>query len=138
MRVTDEAIDRIKQMIMSGELQPGDRLPREADLAARLGLSRNSLREAVKAWTRTEGLSTYDRRDHTGLLRNLVVREGRRTGALQARLVTSPGDLLGDELAEAVPGHPGLSDDTLLDIARACPAGAIVLRDEQGEEIEVY
>ncbi|WP_406051823.1 FadR/GntR family transcriptional regulator [Kribbella sp. NBC_00889] len=49
MRVTDEAIDRIKQMIVSGELQPGDRLPREADLAARLGLSRNSLREAVKA-----------------------------------------------------------------------------------------
>jgi GntR family transcriptional regulator, transcriptional repressor for pyruvate dehydrogenase complex len=49
MRVTDEAIDRIKQMIVAGELRPGDRLPREADLAARLGLSRNSLREAVKA-----------------------------------------------------------------------------------------
>jgi DNA-binding FadR family transcriptional regulator len=49
VRVTDEAIDRIKQMIVAGELQPGDRLPREADLAARLGLSRSSLREAVKA-----------------------------------------------------------------------------------------
>ncbi|MGW6280699.1 FadR/GntR family transcriptional regulator [Kribbella sp. NPDC055071] len=49
MRVTDEAIERIKQMIVSGELRPGDRLPREPDLAARLGLSRNSLREAVKA-----------------------------------------------------------------------------------------
>jgi GntR family transcriptional repressor for pyruvate dehydrogenase complex len=49
MRVTDEAIDRIKQMIVTGELRPGDRLPREADLAARLGLSRSSLREAVKA-----------------------------------------------------------------------------------------
>jgi DNA-binding FadR family transcriptional regulator len=47
--VTDEAIDRIKQMIVSGELRPGDRLPREADLADRLGLSRNSLREAVRA-----------------------------------------------------------------------------------------
>jgi GntR family transcriptional regulator, transcriptional repressor for pyruvate dehydrogenase complex len=47
--VTDEAIDRIKQMIVSGELRPGDRLPREADLAERLGLSRNSLREAVRA-----------------------------------------------------------------------------------------
>jgi DNA-binding FadR family transcriptional regulator len=34
MRVTDEAIDRIKQMIVAGELRPGDRLPREADLAA--------------------------------------------------------------------------------------------------------
>jgi GntR family transcriptional repressor for pyruvate dehydrogenase complex len=47
--LTDEAIDKIKQMITSGELGPGDRLPREADLAERLGLSRNSLREAVRA-----------------------------------------------------------------------------------------
>jgi DNA-binding FadR family transcriptional regulator len=49
MAVTDDAILRVKQMIASGELRPGDRLPREADLAERLGLSRNSLREAVKA-----------------------------------------------------------------------------------------
>jgi GntR family transcriptional repressor for pyruvate dehydrogenase complex len=47
--VTDAAIDKIKQMILSGELAPGDRLPKEADLAVRLGLSRNSLREAVRA-----------------------------------------------------------------------------------------
>jgi GntR family transcriptional repressor for pyruvate dehydrogenase complex len=49
MAVTDEAIDKIKDMIVMGELRPGDRLPKEADLAERLGLSRNSLREAVKA-----------------------------------------------------------------------------------------
>jgi DNA-binding FadR family transcriptional regulator len=49
MALTDEAIERIKEMIVSGELKPGDRLPKEADLAERLGLSRNSLREAVKA-----------------------------------------------------------------------------------------
>ena len=49
MALTDEAIDKIKRMITSGELGPGDRLPREADLAERLGLSRNSLREAVRA-----------------------------------------------------------------------------------------
>src|SRR5690349_1435798 len=36
-------------MITRGELKPGDRLPRESDLAARIGLSRNSLREAVRA-----------------------------------------------------------------------------------------
>jgi GntR family transcriptional repressor for pyruvate dehydrogenase complex len=47
--LTDEAIDKIKQMILSGRVRPGEKLPREADLAAELGLSRNSLREAVKA-----------------------------------------------------------------------------------------
>ncbi|MEU8208768.1 FadR/GntR family transcriptional regulator [Micromonospora sp. NPDC049044] len=49
MALTDEAIGKIKNMITSGELGPGDRLPKETDLARRLGLSRNSLREAVKA-----------------------------------------------------------------------------------------
>lgn len=49
MALTDEAIERIKEMIVSGELRPGDRLPKESDLAERLGLSRNSLREAVRA-----------------------------------------------------------------------------------------
>jgi GntR family transcriptional repressor for pyruvate dehydrogenase complex len=49
MAVTDEAILRIKEMILNGELNPGDRLPPEKDLSERLGLSRNSMREAVKA-----------------------------------------------------------------------------------------
>ncbi|HEY0689048.1 MAG TPA: FCD domain-containing protein [Kribbella sp.] len=49
MAVTDEAILRIKAMIRSGELQPGDRLPPEKELSDVLGLSRSSLREAVKA-----------------------------------------------------------------------------------------
>jgi GntR family transcriptional regulator, transcriptional repressor for pyruvate dehydrogenase complex len=47
--VTDEAIEKIKAMITSGALRAGDRLPKEADLASALGLSRNSLREAVRA-----------------------------------------------------------------------------------------
>jgi 23S rRNA (uracil1939-C5)-methyltransferase len=63
----------------------------------------DEVREAVKAWCREEGLSSYDRREGTGLLRNLVVREGRRTGQLQARIVTSPGDFRSAELAAVVP-----------------------------------
>src|SRR5436189_4349853 len=47
--VTGEAIDRMRELIASGEWGPGTRLPREADLAKQLGLSRNSLREAVRA-----------------------------------------------------------------------------------------
>ncbi|WP_369373176.1 FadR/GntR family transcriptional regulator [Promicromonospora sp. Populi] len=49
MAVTDTAIRRIKQMIVDGELRPGDRLPSEKELSERLGLSRSSMREAVKA-----------------------------------------------------------------------------------------
>ncbi|GAA3179218.1 FadR/GntR family transcriptional regulator [Streptomyces virens] len=49
MAVTDEAIEKIKSMIVSGALRPGSRLPKESELAADLGLSRNSLREAVRA-----------------------------------------------------------------------------------------
>ncbi|MGZ3498927.1 MAG: FadR/GntR family transcriptional regulator [Vulcanimicrobiaceae bacterium] len=49
MSLTDEAIEKIKAMIVAGELRPGDRLPKEPELADRLGLSRNSLREAVRA-----------------------------------------------------------------------------------------
>ena len=49
MAVTDEAILKIKSMILSGELGPGDRLPPEKELSEALGLSRSSLREAVKA-----------------------------------------------------------------------------------------
>jgi GntR family transcriptional regulator, transcriptional repressor for pyruvate dehydrogenase complex len=47
--VTDDAIEKIRELIVSGRWGPGDRLPRESELAAQLGLSRNSLREAVRA-----------------------------------------------------------------------------------------
>ncbi|MGP4033643.1 FadR/GntR family transcriptional regulator [Pseudarthrobacter sp. 1C304] len=49
MAVTDEAIGKIKGMLLRGELSAGDRLPPEKELSERLGLSRSSLREAVKA-----------------------------------------------------------------------------------------
>jgi len=49
MALTDEAIEQIRNLIRSGALPPGSRLPPENELAAQLGLSRNSMREAVKA-----------------------------------------------------------------------------------------
>jgi 23S rRNA (uracil1939-C5)-methyltransferase len=64
----------------------------------------DEVRETVKAWCREEGLTAWDRESQTGLLRNLVVREGRRTGQVQARIVTSPGSQFRvDELAAATP-----------------------------------
>ena len=61
-------------------------------LASEVG---NAARERVVEWARGAGLTPFDRRSGQGLLRNLVVREGRRTGQLQVRLVISAegGDL---------------------------------------------
>jgi 23S rRNA (uracil1939-C5)-methyltransferase len=62
----------------------------------------NELREQVLAFCRQQGLQAWDRKEHKGFLRNLVVREGRRTGATQVRLITSPGKLDVDALIAAV------------------------------------
>lgn len=92
MPVTDGAIGKIKDMIVTGELGPGAKLPREADLAERLGLSRNSLREAVKALS---------------LIRVLDVRQGDGT------YVTSlEPSLLLEAMGFAVDFH---RDDTVLE-----------------------
>jgi 23S rRNA (uracil1939-C5)-methyltransferase len=72
---------------------------RDVMLASERG---NELREQVLAWCRDQGLSAWDRREQQGFLRNLVVREGRRTGQFQVRLVTSPGKLDADSLIGAV------------------------------------
>lgn len=49
MGVTDEAVMKIRELILDGTLKAGDRLPHEQELASTLGLSRSSMREAVRA-----------------------------------------------------------------------------------------
>ncbi len=46
---TDVVIQSVKDMITSGRLAPGSRLPIEKELAASLGVSRGTLREGVRA-----------------------------------------------------------------------------------------
>jgi GntR family transcriptional regulator, transcriptional repressor for pyruvate dehydrogenase complex len=105
--VTDEAIEKIKEMIISGDLRPGDRLPREADLAQRLGLSRSSLREAVRALS---------------LVRILDVRQGDGT------YVTSlDAALLLDALSFVTELHQDRSVLELLEARRVLEAEAAAL-----------
>jgi GntR family transcriptional repressor for pyruvate dehydrogenase complex len=96
--VTDDAIQQLKAMISSGELRPGDRLPREADLARDLGLSRNSLREAVRALS---------------LIRILDVRQG--DGTYVSSLAS---DSLLDALSFIVEFHHDASVLDLLEVRR--------------------
>ena len=54
-RVSDAVAATIEQRILEGTLKPGDRLPSERELAAELGVSRPSLREAIQKLV-TKGL----------------------------------------------------------------------------------
>ncbi|GAB3923215.1 GntR family transcriptional regulator [Microlunatus endophyticus] len=120
MAVTDEAIESLKSMIISGRLRPGDRLPREADLATSLGLSRNSLREAVRALS---------------LMRILDVRQG--DGTYVSSL--APESLL-EALTFVVEFH---HDDSVLDLLEvrrilepaATSRAAARMTDDQFEEL---
>ncbi|HEX9230702.1 MAG TPA: FadR/GntR family transcriptional regulator [Jatrophihabitantaceae bacterium] len=98
MAVTDEAIEKLREMIVSGRLKPGDRLPREADLATSLGLSRSSLREAVRALS---------------LVRILDVRQG--DGTYVSSLAA---DSLLDALSFIVEFHHDASVLELLEVRR--------------------
>ncbi|HEX4719528.1 MAG TPA: 23S rRNA (uracil(1939)-C(5))-methyltransferase RlmD [Thermoleophilaceae bacterium] len=62
----------------------------------------DAVRNAARDWARAEGLSAWDRRSGAGFLRNLVVREGRRSGQVQARIVTSEGDFRAEAFAAAL------------------------------------
>ncbi|NUT36824.1 MAG: FadR family transcriptional regulator [Hamadaea sp.] len=117
MALTDEAIERIKEMIVSGELRPGGRLPKEADLADRLGLSRNSLREAVKALS---------------LIRVLDVRQGDGTYVTSLR-----PEVLLDTVGFIVDFHRDDSVLYLLEVRRILEAEAtgLAARKMADEEI---
>lgn len=55
---SDSAVRFLRAMIFSGELGPGDKLPPERDLGARLGISRMTLRLALKALESTGYITT--------------------------------------------------------------------------------
>ncbi|MHB8531648.1 MAG: 23S rRNA (uracil(1939)-C(5))-methyltransferase RlmD [Solirubrobacteraceae bacterium] len=111
-----------------GELQCGFHMPAGGNavapiedclLASPLG---NRAREAALRWCRAQGLTAWERSrggvrerdarvgpaaDGRPQLRNLVVREGRRTGKVQVRLVGTDGELDAGGLAQALSGELG-------------------------------
>ena len=47
--LSDQVLEKIKQMLMDGVLVPGDKLPPERELCQSFGVSRASVREAIRS-----------------------------------------------------------------------------------------
>lgn len=114
MAVTDRAIHEIKAMISSGQLQPGQKLPPEKPLAERIGVSRNSLREAVRALS---------------LIRVLDVRQGDGT------YVTSLApELMGASIGFTLDLHPGTAVGDIMAVRRLLEPEAVRLAASRLQE----
>ncbi|GGL16112.1 FadR/GntR family transcriptional regulator [Nocardia jinanensis] len=63
-RAFDDIIDQVRDRLQSGELRPGEKLPSEREFAEQLGVSRNTVREALRM-LEISGLVTL-KKGHTG------------------------------------------------------------------------
>jgi DNA-binding transcriptional regulator YhcF (GntR family) len=61
--VYEEVVSQIRDLISSGSLQRGDRLPSERELAEKLGVSRESIREGLK---HLHSIGLVETRSHRG------------------------------------------------------------------------
>ncbi len=64
-RAFEEITAQLRQRVIHGQLKPGDRLPAERDLAIKLGVSRNSVREALRV-LETAGVLRLQKGAHGG------------------------------------------------------------------------
>ncbi len=48
-RISQNIVEQIRENILAGKLKPGDRLPSEKELSLEFGVSKASLREALRA-----------------------------------------------------------------------------------------
>jgi DNA-binding FadR family transcriptional regulator len=89
--LVDQVIDQLRDAVTQGEWPIGERIPTETDLAAQLGVGRNTIREAVRALAHTgllevrQGDGTYVRAtsEVSGAIRRLCGSELREV--LQVR-----------------------------------------------------
>jgi len=98
---------RLRSRMAAGELQPGDRLPGERELAGSLGVHRGSLREALR---------------QLELLRLVATRRGSGTRVLDPQHASF--ELIGEELA-LEPDGPWLRD--LLELRELIARGSVQL-----------
>jgi DNA-binding FadR family transcriptional regulator len=72
-RAFEQILGQLQEMILRGELRPGDRLPNERAFAQQLGVGRPSLREALRV---LEALEVVEVRPGLGAASGAIVTEG--------------------------------------------------------------
>jgi DNA-binding FadR family transcriptional regulator len=138
-RTFEEAVEQIAEKVKSGDLHVGDRLPPERELAARMRISRPTLREAIKVLAEAGVLEV--RRGQAGgifvaaelvppdLLRSRQeIRVSEVSGVLEARRLLEP------RVAQLAAVHAGEEDfaamAALIERKRELAARDDVLRHE--------
>ena len=69
----NEIIIQLSQAILEGDFKPGDKLLSEAQLCEKLGVGRNSLREAIKMLNAIGVLETKKRAEGTFLAKRNIL-----------------------------------------------------------------
>ncbi len=90
-KISEEIVEQIKAHISQGQLRPGERVPSERELAAMLGVSRPSVREAIM------------------VLEAMGLVESRQGGGTYVRSLTEKS--LADPLGSLVENNPQLLHD---------------------------
>jgi len=108
MNASDLVADQLKKLIFEGYFKPGDRLPGERLLAEKFGVTRTTLREAIKKLEQLklllvrqgEGAHVLDFREHAGLdiLIHLVTGHSKLSHRLLVNLMEAR-TLVGSEVA---------------------------------------
>lgn len=92
LKLSEQVLDRLRDMISRGELKPGDQMPSERSLMERFSVGRPAVREALQA-LHTQGLITISHGERS------------RVNELSAEMVLDQSDKVARMLLDAVPAN---------------------------------
>ena len=92
LKLSEQVLERLRDMIRSGALRPGDSVPSERELMERFGVGRPAVREALQA-LHTQGLITISHGERS------------RVNELSANMVLDQSDKVATVLLDAVPAN---------------------------------
>lgn len=138
--MVQQIIEKITQSLIRGELKPGDRLPPEPELAVQLGVSRTSLREALKT---LGGLGVLVAKKRGGtfiataasqamfdpLIFNLIIEKGSKDELFELRVLLEV-DAVELAMNKATPADFALLDGDLKRFEESLPGGDLELLAE--------